>query len=220
MLKTAWNVPELVARINQVEAVVNTNTNMDPAAVDDVASFNARVDKVRYAVAYRKSILLGEPLNVCGDGVVEPPEDCDDSNTNTGDGCSSTCFDEKSCVSASYAGANYAFCLDPHTFLEAEYVCKGYDATLAVPDDAAENDWVASTAMSLGNQNYWIGVDDQEEEGKYVKPDGTPVTFFAWGNGKPDGNDAQNCVSIDPAAGGSWNDKVCTQQFGAICKLP
>lgn len=220
VLKTAWNVPELIARINQVEAVVNTNTNMDPAAVDDVASFNARVDKVRYAVAYRKSILLGEPLNVCGNGVVEPPEDCDDSNTKTGDGCSSTCFDEKSCVPASYAGASYAFCLDPHTFLEAEYVCKGYDATLAVPDDAAENDWVASTAMSLGNQNYWIGVDDQEEDGKYVKPDGTPVTFFAWGNGEPDGNDAKNCVSIDPAAGGGWNDKVCTQQFGAICKLP
>jgi hypothetical protein len=121
---------------------------------------------------------------------------------------------------ASYGGGNYAFCPDPHTFLEATYVCKGYGATLAVPDDPAENDWVVSTALALANQNYWIGVDDQKAEGTYVKPDGAPVTFFEWGNGKPDGAESQNCVSIDPAVAGGWNDKACTQPFGAICKLP
>jgi cysteine-rich repeat protein len=28
---------------------------------------------------------------VCGDGLIEPPESCDDGNTNDGDGCSSVC---------------------------------------------------------------------------------------------------------------------------------
>jgi cysteine-rich repeat protein len=32
-----------------------------------------------------------EPEFVCGDGVIEVPEECDDHNTDDGDGCSSTC---------------------------------------------------------------------------------------------------------------------------------
>ncbi len=34
---------------------------------------------------------LGPPPPVCGDGVVESPEECDDGNTVSGDGCSATC---------------------------------------------------------------------------------------------------------------------------------
>jgi cysteine-rich repeat protein len=31
------------------------------------------------------------PCPICGDHIVEPPETCDDGNTNDGDGCSSMC---------------------------------------------------------------------------------------------------------------------------------
>jgi cysteine-rich repeat protein len=31
---------------------------------------------------------------VCGDGLVEGNEECDDHNTTNGDGCSSTCIEE------------------------------------------------------------------------------------------------------------------------------
>jgi cysteine-rich repeat protein len=34
---------------------------------------------------------------VCGDGITEPGEDCDDGNTSNGDGCSSTCDFEINC---------------------------------------------------------------------------------------------------------------------------
>ena len=34
------------------------------------------------------------PNTVCGDGVTDPPETCDDSNTADGDGCDSNCFVE------------------------------------------------------------------------------------------------------------------------------
>ncbi len=37
---------------------------------------------------------LGDPVQVCGNGVIEPPEECDDSNLVSGDGCSSTCLSE------------------------------------------------------------------------------------------------------------------------------
>ncbi len=31
------------------------------------------------------------PAEVCGDGIIEPPEECDDGNTMSGDGCSASC---------------------------------------------------------------------------------------------------------------------------------
>ena len=37
-----------------------------------------------------KSFSSGPSL-ACGDGIVTPPEQCDDGNTNSGDGCSATC---------------------------------------------------------------------------------------------------------------------------------
>jgi len=38
----------------------------------------------------------GSILPTCGDGVVQPPETCDDGNTISGDGCSTTCQKEHS----------------------------------------------------------------------------------------------------------------------------
>jgi len=35
---------------------------------------------------------------VCGNGTTEPPETCDDGNTTSGDGCSSTCMNEAMCI--------------------------------------------------------------------------------------------------------------------------
>jgi cysteine-rich repeat protein len=35
-----------------------------------------------------------EKIPVCGDGETEAPEECDDSNTTNGDGCSSECEEE------------------------------------------------------------------------------------------------------------------------------
>ena len=33
----------------------------------------------------------------CGDGVTQAPEECDDGNNMSGDGCTSTCLDEPIC---------------------------------------------------------------------------------------------------------------------------
>ncbi|NUQ76411.1 MAG: CotH kinase family protein [Polyangiaceae bacterium] len=58
VLNTAWDVPELIARIDAVEKVLQKNTNMDPKAVNDLGKFNSNVDSVRNAVQYRKDYLL------------------------------------------------------------------------------------------------------------------------------------------------------------------
>lgn len=217
VLNTAWDVPSLIARVDQVEAVVKTNTNMDPAALNDIDSFNNNIANVRFAIAYRKSILTGQPLNNCGNSVVEPTELCDDGNTNTGDGCSSTCFIEN-CTKASNLGKNYMFCPDYVVASQAEAECKGYGATMAVPLNAGENTWMTSTALSVAGQNWWIGLNDEQTDGVYLMPGGEVASYFAWGVGKPNGGTSQNCVMIEGANG--WNDKACGDQAGAVCLLP
>lgn len=36
----------------------------------------------------------GDPIEVCGNGIVESGEECDDGNLANGDGCDSSCMDE------------------------------------------------------------------------------------------------------------------------------
>lgn len=219
VLNTAWDVPSLIARVDQVEAVIKTNTNMDPAALNDVASFNSHIANVRFAIGYRKSLITGQPLNNCGNSVVEPTEFCDDGNTVSGDGCSATCFLENF-TKASYLGKTYLFCPSPVIAAQAALECKGYGGTLAVPLNTTENNWVTSTALGVLNQNWWIGLNDEKKEGVYIMPDGQVATFFAWGPGKPDGGTSQNCVLLNAAASGTWNDKACSDQAGAVCIVP
>lgn len=61
VLTDIWDVPSLHARIDKVTAILATNTNMDPAAQSDIASYNAHVQGTRDAIAYRKSLLLAKP---------------------------------------------------------------------------------------------------------------------------------------------------------------
>lgn len=44
---------------------------------------------------YRIRFYCGEEKPVCGNGVVDSGEECDDGNLNSGDGCSSVCNEEK-----------------------------------------------------------------------------------------------------------------------------
>jgi len=45
--------------------------------------------------ALSNEIALAPPAPVCGNAALEPPEQCDDGNTASGDGCSATCATER-----------------------------------------------------------------------------------------------------------------------------
>ena len=63
--------------------------------IDDVAVFNRALTSAEILQMYTKG-LAGEGYcgAVCGNGVLEPGEQCDDGNTVNGDGCSATCQTE------------------------------------------------------------------------------------------------------------------------------
>ena len=82
-----WSILPAVAQSLTVR-VIDADGNDDPAAWCGALS--------GYGVASN----LGSPgapnpvCAACGNGVVEPPEECDDGNTDSGDGCDETCVAE------------------------------------------------------------------------------------------------------------------------------
>lgn len=58
---------------------------------------------------------------------------------------------------------------------------------------------------------YWIGLNDSEQEGKFVWVDGSKPTFTNWNEGQP--NDGkmftEDCVNTEKQKDRSWDDSSC-----------
>jgi cysteine-rich repeat protein len=97
-----------------------------------------------------------EPAATCGDGVVQPPEECDDANVRSDDGCLATCFRPSSFVAG-----------DPHLH---SYGCNAQKT----PEELA--DLVEDAGLRVAAALVWgLGyeVDSQYFTGRDY-PDGRP----------------------------------------------
>ncbi|XP_018793471.1 PREDICTED: C-type lectin 37Db-like, partial [Bactrocera latifrons] len=103
--------------------------------------------------------------------------------------------------------------------------CRNYDSDLAVIESAAEMNALSSYLLMYKGHtgtNFWLGVTDLAEEGKFMSiKDGRPMRYAKWAGSQPD-NSGQNedCVHL-------WlvtnifhiNDGNCMAQHYAICEL-
>jgi hypothetical protein len=145
--------------------------------------------------------------DTCGDGL---DQDCS--------GYPDDGLDCPDCVEREVDGGTYWFCTTPRTFAEAEAECEEQGGQLVTLDDDAENEAVWSTAASIREIEWWIGVDDRVEEGLYVDPTGAPLEYGAWAAGEPnDSGGVEDCGhywSFAPI----WNDIDCEATMGTICE--
>lgn len=119
---------------------------------------------------------------------------------------------------------NHSYCVSPiplpwHQARDAAKKMGGYLATLT---DAKENEWVVAT---FGEQTeFWIGLDDELEERKWVWASGEKFEYANWAPGEPDNyRKNQHYVvinSIVPDKGhlepGRWKDVSCNEIHLAI----
>ena len=141
------------------------------------------------------------PEPACGDGSLDPGEQCDDGNLAADDGCSPTCTTE--CFTGVYEGHDYRFCRFDADWSAAAAACEAHGMSLAQLETAGEQLWVADGAsqleLELGTSDdaVWIGGTDAESEGQFVWQDGSPVTLDDWfGEAEPDGGVAENCLKM------------------------
>ncbi len=75
-----------------------------------------------------------------------------------------------------------------------------------------------------GNNGYWIGQNDREQEGvwRYAASTQCPV-YLNWDHGsshqQPNGGRDQNCMVTYKRSSGRFQDKSCTEKHYTLCKF-
>lgn len=156
---------------------------------------------------------------VCGDGIVDETELCDDGNSIDGDRCNNGCT--PNCSHEMLHGEDYAFCPVATSHERTRDICGSVRATPAVPRSPEEHAWFVERSQALAAGAWWMGLDSYED--RWWAADGLPVTWLGWGAGQPDempdGMGSQACVLLDPAMQGAWNDRPCLEEHPVVCKL-
>ncbi|MBX7098693.1 MAG: tandem-95 repeat protein, partial [Myxococcaceae bacterium] len=178
------------------------------------------------------------PVQLCGDGIVDAPEPCDDGNKVDTDGCTNQCKVGPLCDATALGGAD-RFVTDPATgtcyasydddqttFAAAQTACIAAGGTLATITSASEQAFVSLVQNPA--QNPWIGAQDDANTTDtvftWVTKEPWSYTHFATGQPDDDVGTGGNgdCLHLmNPA--GEWNDTNCTFAgfvTGRICELP
>jgi hypothetical protein len=156
----------------------------------------------------------------CGDGVVQPGEQCDNGPLNSDDPastatCTTQCVQRAACgsVSGSVAakidpktGHCYVVWPGPLNWSNAEHDCQSRGGTLVNITSAAEDQLVSSIA---GATPMWIGLEFDYNPGLSEHwADGEPVSFTHFLPGQPDNGTGgtEFCGTTTP---GGWDDVPC-----------
>ncbi|CAI5786643.1 Hypothetical predicted protein [Podarcis lilfordi] len=86
----------------------------------------------------------------------------------------------------------------PLSWDEAEEACHKYDPNdhLASLRDAEDLSLLALHLSASQVQHVWIGLSDQDKDGKWEWSDGSEASFMPWGEGEPDNSGVKFCVFL------------------------
>ncbi|KAI8481658.1 hypothetical protein Bbelb_405760 [Branchiostoma belcheri] len=115
------------------------------------------------------------------------------------------------------------------SFTAAAAACRADGGTLAMPRDAETNTFLKALYGSVSPfDDFWFGLHDEREEGKFEWIDGTPLingirTYSSWSPGQPDNwYPGEDCVHYFPSSQSAtkkWNDAPCNHTLGFICQV-
>lgn len=110
------------------------------------------------------------------------------------------------------------------THSEADKFCHGLGAgvKLVTPNNWDENQFFAKVAAKThGSLRVWLGITQDETTDKWVRSDGSEVSYKPWCKGQPDknGNTNERCVAVTDKNNPCWHDYQCHFQKHPICVL-
>jgi cysteine-rich repeat protein len=161
----------------------------------------------------------GGRLPVCGDGIVDIGEECDDGNDLMGDGCSDCVIE---CEPLASKNPDNGHCYRVFSIAvpwkTAEESCQAWGGApdlghLVSIADTGEQMFVSG----LITDSAWIGGNDIAVEGDYTWTDGTPWMFEQWAPNEPNGSTKENCVFMRTT--GDWDDHDCAYMWPSyVCE--
>jgi cysteine-rich repeat protein len=163
--------------------------------------------------------------NTCGDGRVDPLEECDDGNDVPGDGCDPGCT--FSCGAGRVSdrrgfdpatGHCYLSFIETRDVISANEQCMTLGGYLAVPDEPVEDGIIRAAAIGPAS----LGFADSEPDGFYdfrMVTGDLGAEYLNFSAGQPDEpHDGLICVSYDGAAP-TWADNDCATPRPYVCEL-
>ncbi|XP_032086993.1 C-type lectin domain family 3 member A [Thamnophis elegans] len=106
-------------------------------------------------------------------------------------------------------------------FHEANEDCIAKGGTLAIPRDGDETTALREySKKSLpGVADFWLGVTDMVNEGKFVDVNGMVLNYVNWDRSQPNGGKRENCVLFSQPGQGKWADEVCRTVKHYVCEF-
>ncbi|XP_013912269.1 PREDICTED: C-type lectin domain family 3 member A [Thamnophis sirtalis] len=106
-------------------------------------------------------------------------------------------------------------------FHEANEDCIAKGGTLAIPRDGDETTALREySKKSLpGVADFWLGVTDMVNEGKFVDVNGMVLNYVNWDRSQPNGGKRENCVLFSQPGQGKWADEVCRTVKRYVCEF-
>ena len=154
----------------------------------------------------------------CGDGLLDPGEQCDDKNTTDDDGCTKCKVDCDEPKSFKDPKSYHCFWVltEKMSFFESSVMCKssagGRLATVTLEQELKVIDAHASGPV-------WIGASDLGPTGTLAWLDGAPWELVPWGPGEPSHGGKDHCVLLEgePLRFGMSD---CDLAQKALCERP
>ncbi|XP_029464028.1 C-type lectin domain family 3 member A [Rhinatrema bivittatum] len=110
---------------------------------------------------------------------------------------------------------------DSKHFHEANEDCIAKGGTLAIPRDSEENQALRDYGKKSlpGAGEFWLGINDMVNEGKFVDVNGAAINFFNWDRSQPNGGKRENCALFSQSSQGKWVDEACRSTKKYICEF-
>jgi C-type mannose receptor len=118
-------------------------------------------------------------------------------------------------VRSGFDGSRYAKTSFALTWVQARNLAEALGATL-VSIDSPEEQALLETAFPLDQDEFWIGLDDRAQEGRFVGPRGGLPLFTNWNDGEPNNSTGEGCAHTLTVPLGRWNDLPCDRTRNAI----
>ena len=98
------------------------------------------------------------------------------------------------------------------SWLDARAHCQNLNGDLA----SFKSEEEVTEISYLSSEWKWIGLNDKQEEGKWVWSDGSTTTWTEWSPNQPNGGTQDNCALLKE---GPLDDWGCSKSNPFICKI-
>jgi len=151
-------------------------------------------------------------------GAMEPCDDVD----NDCDGSVDESLPCSECGEEEYGDHTYRYCSADTVWSDAQASCESIGMNLVTINDADEESWIMTTALTYVSTGYgwWCGYNDIETEGSFVWSSGESASYTHWDSGEPNDSSGEDCTSFlhwDISVY-AWNDLSCSITIPYVCE--